>query len=424
VIEHTIETVPARGELTGMARRWEYAMNWCFGNPPADEEGVQRWWRAACADGVRLRGAWPVEPEPGMTQRTPYATFASLDGTINTGHGHLEPADFITDVTVRTSARRNGLLTELMRTDLGEAAGRGLCLAALTASEATIYRRFGFGPATETISATLYTGAGFGLRQTPRTGLMREIDLDAAPAVMDEVFAAFHAVSRGSHARSAWHNDHATGIWSALTNSRTENVRAAAHWDEHGAADGVVTFSYRPAPADGHGLLVEVIEMIAAHGRAELALWHYLASIDLVGSVSVPHLNPGSPLPWALADPRHLRQTGREDLTWLRVLDVPGALRARGWDGTGRLTMEVSDRLGLSGGVFALDVRPGGAEVSGATGPADVRMDVSTLGSLYFGVGDPVAMATAGLVDGPAWALTTLREMFTTAEPAYGITYF
>ncbi|RLP11025.1 GNAT family N-acetyltransferase [Propionibacterium australiense] len=424
MIAHSIETIEARGELTDTVRRWEHAMNWSFGNPPADEDGVQRWWRAVCADHARLRGAWPSAPEPGMAQRTPYATFASLDGTINTGHGNLEPADLITDVTVRTSVRRNGLLTELMRIDLSEAAGRGLTLAALTASEATIYRRFGFGPATETVSARLHTGAGLALRAPQGAGRMGEIDLEAAPAIMDEVFAAFHAASRGSHARPAWSNDHATGVWSALTNSRTEAVRAAAHWDEDGSADGVVTFTYRPAPGAGPDFTVEVIEMIAAHGRAELALWHYLASIDLVGSVSVPHLNPASPLPWALADPRHLGLVGRQDLTWLRVLDVPGALRVRGWDGAGRLSIEVLDPLGLSGGVYVVDAGPDGAEVAGTEGPADVRMDVSTLGSLYFGVADPVAMATAGLIEGPARAVATLREMFATDEPAYGITCF
>ena len=427
MIDCTIETMAATGALTDDARRWEHVMSRAFGNPPVDEDGAQRWWRGLCADRARLRGAWPTGPEPGVARRTPYAPFASFDGTINTGRGHLERADLITDVTVRPSARRNGLLTALMRADLTEAAGRGLTLAALTATEATIYRRFGFGPATETVGATLRTGPGHGLRAPARPGAVHELDLDAAPEVMDRVFALFHAASRGSHSRPAWCNDHATGVWSALTNGSIEGVHAAAHWDGRGAPDGVVTFTLRRGPAGGHGdyaLDVEVVEMIAAHESAELSLWRYLASIDLARSVGAPHLNPNSPLPWALDDPRRLARTSREDLTWLRILDVPGALRARGWDGCGRLTMEVRDPLGLSGGVFALDVSPEGAEAAPTGARPEVSLGIATLGSLYLGLADPVAMAAAGLIEGDPERVAALRVLFATDRAPYNITYF
>ena len=81
MIDCTIETMAATGALTDDARRWEHVMSRAFGNPPVDEDGAQRWWRGLCADGARLRGAWPTGPEPGVARRTPYATFASFDGT-------------------------------------------------------------------------------------------------------------------------------------------------------------------------------------------------------------------------------------------------------------------------------------------------------------------------------------------------------
>lgn len=421
---HTIETTTAQGELTGDARRWEAMMNRCFGNPPADEEGLDRWWRAFCTDRVRLRAAWPTGPEPGLGGRTPLATLASLDRTINTGGGHVEPADFITDVTVRTSMRRRGLLTELLRLDLAEAAERGLALAALTASEATIYRRFGFGPATGLYPARLDTRAGCTFLASEPEGTMQEIDLDAAPGILDEVFAAFHLATRGSHERCAWHDDEATGRWSVMSNRRTGQVRAAAHRDGRGRADGIVTFVHRTGPGSPFELRVEVKEMIAAHESAELALWRYLASMDLVHEVSAPQLNPGSALPWVLTDPRRLTREGGGDLNWLRILDVPRALRVRGWDGQGRLRIAVRDRLGLADGVFDLEVGPDGAEVNRVEGPADVAMDVSTLGSLYLGLADPVTLAVAGLLTGEPAAIAELRRIFVTDRAPYSITMF
>ena len=54
----------------------------------------------------------------------------------------------VANVTVRPTHRRRGLLTALMRRQLDDTHGRGEPLACLWASEAPIYRRFGYGLAT------------------------------------------------------------------------------------------------------------------------------------------------------------------------------------------------------------------------------------------------------------------------------------
>ncbi|MDQ3707961.1 MAG: GNAT family N-acetyltransferase [Actinomycetota bacterium] len=61
----------------------------------------------------------------------------------------------ITAVGGRTSHRRQGLLTAMMRRQLADLAAAGLPLAALLASESGIYGRFGYGPAIPTVSVAI-----------------------------------------------------------------------------------------------------------------------------------------------------------------------------------------------------------------------------------------------------------------------------
>ena len=73
----------------------------------------------------------------------PVATFATLRKDLNIGYGRQLEAQLVTAVTVRGTHRRQGLLRRMMTEDLAAAKADGVALAALTASEASIYGRFG-----------------------------------------------------------------------------------------------------------------------------------------------------------------------------------------------------------------------------------------------------------------------------------------
>src|SRR5699024_4272780 len=79
------------------------------------------------------------------------------------------------------------------------------------------------------------------------------------------------------------------------------SVRAALHYDAAGTIDGYVAYrfsgwSQRP-PA------IDVIDLIAVDAAGYLALWNFLASIDLVGQVRWANAPDDGPLRYALADP-------------------------------------------------------------------------------------------------------------------------
>jgi predicted N-acetyltransferase YhbS len=60
----------------------------------------------------------------------------------------IVPTTGVTAVGVLPSHRRQGVLSAMMRHQLTELRARGEVLSVLLASEALIYRRFGYGPAT------------------------------------------------------------------------------------------------------------------------------------------------------------------------------------------------------------------------------------------------------------------------------------
>jgi predicted acetyltransferase len=148
---------------------------------------------------------------------------------------------------------------------------------------------------------------------------------------------------------------------------------------------------------------------VAADGpAAAAAIWADLLSRDLVTTVTVAQRPPDDPLPHMLADPRRARRRV-SDALWIRLTDVRRALALRRYACPADLVIEVTDdllpgntgrwRLVTSGSAPGPDGAPGfGASCEPATGPADLVLDVATLGAAYLG-GTPLGeLAGAGLV--------------------------
>ena len=133
-------------EAVARRRGWVGAVLRGFRDPRPEDELIDRWVRHYRTDEVIVRGAWLPEGEFGAGPM-PVATYASLDKTLNAGR-ELLPLRMITDVTTSAAHRRRGLLRRMIEDDLDDAVAKGVPIAALTASEATIYGRWGFGPAT------------------------------------------------------------------------------------------------------------------------------------------------------------------------------------------------------------------------------------------------------------------------------------
>ena len=84
------------------------------------------------------------------------------------------------------------------------------------------------------------------------------------------------------------------------------------------------------------------------------------------------------------------------DWLWVRLLDVPRALTARGWFTDGELVLDVDDPFLGEHGRYLLTVRDGKADCVPTDREPDLSLDVSDLGSIYLGGTAPSTLVRAG----------------------------
>lgn len=296
----------------------------------------------------------------------------------------------VTEVAVSPTHRRRGLLTALIEAVHVQAVDRGEPLAALTASEGGIYRRFGYGVAARfqsvRVDATRAAeDAPLDGATGPATGRMRFVTEAEAADVLPAVWARHWPRVPGEI-------DRTPGFWvEEALDPEYARVGAspryiAVHDDPEGRPDGFVI--YRIAQDFGMGGTnheARVVLVAAASDAVEWALLRFVLDIDLVTAVTWSTA-VDSPLRWRLADPRAVTVSAERDLLWFRPLDVAACLAARRYAGEGELVLDVvDDRRPSVGGGFLLAAGPDGAGCDRTSRAPDLALTVGDLGSLVGG---------------------------------------
>lgn len=300
----------------------------------------------------------------------------------------LSPAAGVTAVGVLPTHRRQGVLRAMMQEHLADVRARGEFLSVLLCSEAVIYRRFGYGPATYTERMTVERHRS--AFAAPRGGtavatgsveLLRRVD---CAELLEEIYDRYRRTQPGALSRP--HRWWALGAGHPPTGPEPRYL--AVHRDAAGTADGYASYLV----TDG---TLTVDEVIAADDAAFTSLTQFLLGHDLVGKIEFKHLPPGNPLRWQLADLRAGEPT-TTDWLWVRLLDVPRALTTRGWFADGSLVLDVTDPFLEENGRYQLTVRDGKAECVRTDLAPDLSLDVSDLGSIYLGGTLPSVLVRAG----------------------------
>ncbi len=412
----TLDFLDDSEEAVARRRGWIEAVLRGFRDDRPEDELIEKWVGHYRTDDVLVTGAWLPAGEFGAGPM-PVATYASLDKTLNAGR-EVVPLRMITDVTTSASHRRQGLLRRLIEDDLDDAVAKGVPIAALTASEATIYGRWGFGPATFRQGVEVDTTPGFELRSSTDPGRVELIEpIDAWPHVK-AVFDTFHARQRGSVEWPAPYRDIHTGAYNFESGGADRKLRAAVHLDGAGAVDGFLIFKH------GEKYSVRIEEMIALTPEAQLGMWSFLGRMDRIRTVTFNLFHPDDPLVWALTDMNRAKTTEVQEFLWIRILDVPRALAARPWTADGTVVLEVDDAQGHAAGRFEVATRDGVATVARTDQPADVRLTAETLGALYLGAVGIRTLHRAGRLDGTDEAVRRFAGMADLGEQPYCLTGF
>lgn len=338
----------------------------------------------------------------GAQPEIPIATFATWGAEL-TLPGGVVPSCAISSVTVAPTHRRRGLLRSLMVGELRAAAAAGFPVAMLTASEAGIYGRFGFGPAAAAAKWRIDLRRA-GWRVSEPVGRVDFISREEGRALAPDLHERVRFASPGEIDMPGGHWDRTFGTRPDA--QKAEELRVAQYRSPEGAVDGLVVYRVTDTESFG-GATVRVVMLLAATDAAYAALWRFLLSMDLVATVEASELSVDEPLWWMIADQRAAKITVG-DHQYLRILDVPAALSARRYDLADTVVLEIEDDLGFAGGRFVLTTRADGtAEVAATDAAADApvaRMTVVELSTILLGGVSPAILAKAGRLqaDDPA----------------------
>jgi predicted acetyltransferase len=300
-----------------------------------------------------------------------------------------------TVVGVYPTHRRRGALRAMMRAHLDQARELSEPIAALWASEETIYGRYGYGRAGYAGDISIpRERVEFAQPFEPR-GRIRIVEPDEALEKFPALWDALAEERPGVFTRTSdWWETRTIHDAPERRHGAGPKRFALLEHDEEPVAYAI----YRHSPSWENFVStgkVRVTEAVGRDAQATIEVWRYLPDIDWVAAIESSLIPPDHPVFFALAEPRRARyRVG--DSVWVRLLDVGAALSARTYTRGDALVFELRDEFcPWNEGRWRL--ADGAAERTDDA--ADLRCDVAVLGSIYLGGVALSALAQASLVE-------------------------
>lgn len=289
------------------------------------------------------------------------------------------PCAGVTAVGVHPTHRRRGVLRAMMDTQLRDVHERGEPIAALWASEETIYGRFGYGIAAWAGELKIpHEWDAFAEPLEP-AGTTRFVTPEEARELFPPVYEAVRRERPGMTSRSeTWWDDRQLGRLEQDADAPRRFVvledggepqayaiyRTHSSWDRGSATSRLV-----------------VREALGVTPQATAAIWRFLLDVDWMAVVETSLVPPDHPLLLLLASPRRAQYRMADGL-WVRLVDVGAALSGRGYGEGGPLVLEVRDAVcEWNDGRWRLD----GGTCERTEEEPDLALDVGALGSAYLG---------------------------------------
>lgn len=358
---------------------------------------------------------WPAEQFVALERPVfePERSLAAFDGDQIIGTARIMSFDLIvpgggeigaagvTSVAVLPSHRRRGVLSSLMQAQLGDVAAGTEPVAALLASEAIIYGRYGYGVATHRLHFDIRRGEGL-LKAPANPPALRIVDPKSAVDALRQVHDTIRPTRPGMMSRSQAYWDVKLADPEFARDGYSPD-RCVLAEDDSGPR-GYALYATKPDwGSDGlPGGVLKVRELLSVDADAAVTLWTDLLSRDLITTINARSRPVDDPLLHQLADPRRARALYTDEL-WIRLVDLPAALSQRRYACDIDLVIEVTDdRLPANSGRWRLQA--GGLGDHGkpvcerTTAEPDLVLPVSALGAAYLGGTRLGALSAAGQI--------------------------
>jgi predicted acetyltransferase len=375
--------------------RFVLARNFGVDPRPDGAEGFARIWepdRSFCA--------WDGDEMVGTS-----AAF-SLQLTVP---GAIVATGGTTMVSVAPTHRRKGILREMMTAHLDDVAARGEPLAALWASESSIYGRFGYGVAAQGSELRIPRQYSNLHRLAPAPAPIRLVDEKVARRLFPAIYDRVAAWWPGFFARSeAWWEER----WFKDPPDRRQGA-SALRFAMTTSEDGYVIYRQKHKFEQGNssgGLTV--VDLLGTSPESWAGLWSFILNHDLPITIEAFHRSTIDPVFDLLESPRQMKER-RADSLWIRTNDPAAALASRRYQTEGALVLEVVDPFLDRRMVLELAGGPDGASCRGTDKAPDLVLDIEDLGACYLGWSRFRTLARAGRIGGDKNSLALADQMFT-----------
>jgi predicted acetyltransferase len=335
----------------------------------------------------------------------PARSLVAVDGDQIVGHaaaltydlsipGAAIPCAHVTMVVVNPTHRRQGLLSGMMRRQLNEVPEP---IAALWASEGTIYQRFGYGLASHRVGLDIDM-AQVRFNTPPPAGGLKTLPSEQARPLVVDVYERVWADRPGYSSRPGRRWDFILAD-PVKRRGGSGPLKVTVYFDQSGAAAGYAMWRCKPewggAGPAGH---LWIREVTAVDAEAYAKLWHFLLSMDLMRHANYIFGATDEPLLYMVNEPRRM-QPAMQDALWVRIVDLPAALTARRYANSFDLVFDVTDSVvERNAGRWRLSVKGEIAECERTSDPADLKLDIADLGALFLGGTALASLVRAGRV--------------------------
>jgi len=298
--------------------------------------------------------------------------------------GGTLPCGGVTRVSVLATHRRRGLLTAMMRRQLDDMHQRGEPLAALYASEAPIYGRFGYGLATYQAAVEIERSHTAFAKRVTGSGRLSMVDVPTAVAAFTRIWEQARRNQPGMLGLDErWMRNQLADL-ELMREGASPNYRVLHQTGEKPTGFAIYRIKMDWDSSGPNGTL-RLGMLIAATAEAYAALWRHVLDVDLMARVTAEMRPVDEPLRFLLADSRQPK-TRIEDGIWLRLVDVAAALAGRRYSVEGRLALRVRDAFcPWNDGQVELIGGPAGAACKPNGGTPDLAIDAADLAAVYLG---------------------------------------
>jgi predicted acetyltransferase len=381
-----------------------------FGGEPPRPDASTTW---ATSELERTRVAFESGHMVGVSRT--YSFELTMPG------GAFLPAAAVSWVSVLPTHRRQGVLTQLIAAMHDDARARGEPAAILTASEGSIYGRFGYGVAAWRLGIVAERSRIAFARPDEDDGRTRVVSRAEAEIALPAVYDRARRTRAGMVTRPDFWWPQV--FWEFMF-GRAKAGFVAVHADAQGRDDGYVVYEIG---RDWMGGLpdrrLSIIDMQAESPATWIHLWRYVFGIDLIGTVAASNLPIDDPLRHVVVDSRRVRVDYINDHLWLAPLDPLAVLSARSYAVPGRVVIETYAPDGARSTV-AVEAASGGASCVSTTEAPDLVCESRVLGMCALGGNRWSELADAGRLDVRRPELLAVADAMFLATPVPALLSF